>query len=171
MSAPRFIYRDSGTPGISPRGLPRAGGYQAFEKALKTMTPAEVTETVKASRLVGRGGAGFPTGLKWELVAREPLTPKFVVANADEGEPGTFKDLPILTRIPHRLIEGMLIGAYAVGAEEGVIVCRGEFMNRSHPAAAIAEARRGCRRADPRTDFFRVWVPHRRRLHRGEDPL
>ena len=111
MSAPSIIYRDLGKADLCRLDAYRErGGYQAFEKALKTMTPAEVVETVKASRLVGRGGAGFPTGLKWELVAREPLTPKFVVANAEEGEPGTFKDLPILTRIPHRLIEGMLIG-------------------------------------------------------------
>jgi NADH-quinone oxidoreductase subunit F len=142
VSAPSIIYRDLGSVDLCRLANYRErGGYQAFEKALTTMTPAEVVEAVKAARLVGRGGAGFPTGLKWELVAREPLTPKFVVANAEEGEPGTFKDLPILTRIPHRLIEGMLIGAYAVGATEGVIVCRGEFMEPQRILReAIAEA-------------------------------
>ena len=126
------------------------------------MTPAEVVEVVKAARLVGRGGAGFPTGLKWELVAREPLTPKYLVANAEEGEPGTFKDLPILTRIPHRLIEGMLIGAFAVGAKEGVIVCRGEFMEPQRILrAAIAEAEAAGLLGERilGTDFsFKLWV-------------
>ena len=126
------------------------------------MTPPEVVEMVKASRLVGRGGAGFPTGLKWELVAREPLTPKYLVANAEEGEPGTFKDLPILTRIPHRLIEGMLIGAFAVGATEGVIVCRGEFMEPQRilrEAIAEAEAAGLLGERILGTDFsFKLWV-------------
>jgi len=141
VSAPSYIYRDieAGITGLE--GYRAHGGYQALEKALTTMTPAEVIEAVKASRLVGRGGAGFPTGLKWEFVSKEAAQPKFLVANAEEGEPGTFKDLPILMRIPHRLIEGMLLGAYAVGAEEGVIVCRGEFMEPQRILrAAIAEA-------------------------------
>jgi NADH-quinone oxidoreductase subunit F len=100
--------------------------------------------------------------LKWELVARESGRPKYIVANAEEGEPGTFKDLPILTRIPHRLIEGMLIGAYAVGAAEGVIVCRGEFMEPQRILrAAIAEAEAAGLLGERilGTDFsFRIWV-------------
>lgn len=163
MSTPRYIYRDLETPGIGRLDVYRAaGGYQAFEKALKKMTPAEVVEIVKASRLVGRGGAGFSTGMKWEMVAREALTPKYVVANAEEGEPGTFKDLPIMTRIPHRLIEGILIGAYAVGATEGVIVCRGEFMDPQRilrEAIAEAEAAGLLGKNILGTDFsFKLWV-------------
>ena len=108
------------------------------------MTPAEVVEEVKKSKLVGRGGAGFPTGLKWELVSKDPNRPKYIIANAEEGEPGTFKDRPILERIPHRLLEGMIIAAYAVGADEGIIVCRGEFMEPARILReAIAEAEEG----------------------------
>ena len=121
MAAP-IIYRDIETPNIRSLAVYREkGGYKALEKALNDMSPAEVVEEVKKAKLVGRGGAGFPTGLKWELVSKDATTPKYIVANAEEGEPGTFKDRPILEQIPHRLIEGMAIAAYAVGAEEGVI--------------------------------------------------
>lgn len=101
-------------------------GYQAFRKAL-AMTPEEIVEEVKRSNLRGRGGAGFPTGLKWSFVPRDSGKPKYVVANADEGEPGTCKDRLLMQYDPHALIEGMLIAARAVGAERGYIYVRGEY--------------------------------------------
>jgi NADH-quinone oxidoreductase subunit F len=159
----RIIYKDIETPDIRRLDVYREkGGYGALEKVLTSMTPAEVVETVKKSKLVGRGGAGFPTGLKWELVSKDANTPRYIIANAEEGEPGTFKDRPILEKVPHRLIEGMAIAAYAVGAEEGVIVCRGEFME---PATILREAVAEAEKAGllgekiMGKDFnFRVWV-------------
>ncbi len=102
------------------------GGYEAFRKALE-MTPEEIIEEVKASNLRGRGGAGFPTGMKWGFVPRESPLPKYVVVNADEGEPGTCKDRLLMEHDPHQLLEGMLIAARAVGAERGYIYIRGEY--------------------------------------------
>ena len=87
----------------------RAGGYHALRKALKEMTPAAVTEEVKDSELRGRGGAGFPTGLKWSFVPKDAPHPRYLVANADEMEPGTFKDRLLLEGDPHQLIEGMTL--------------------------------------------------------------
>ncbi len=101
-------------------------GYQAFRKAL-AMTPEEIIEEVKKSNLRGRGGAGFPTGLKWGFVPRDSPKPKYVVANADEGEPGTCKDRLLMEYDPHALIEGMLIAARAVNASAGYIYVRGEY--------------------------------------------
>jgi NADH-quinone oxidoreductase subunit F len=159
----RIIYKDLETPDLRRLSVYRSkGGYGALEKVLTTMTPAEVVEEVKKSRLVGRGGAGFPTGLKWELVSKDPNRPKYIVANAEEGEPGTFKDRPILERVPHRLLEGMIIAAYAVGADEGIIVCRGEFMEPARILReAIAEAEEGGLLGDGimGKDFnFNIWV-------------
>lgn len=102
-------------------------GYQALGKALSEMTPAEVIEEIKKSGLKGRGGAGFPTGLKWSFVAKAPGAKKYVICNADESEPGTFKDRLILEGDPHSIIEAMAIAAYAVGADEGYIYVRGEY--------------------------------------------
>src|ERR1700756_1345217 len=101
----------------------RAGGYQALRKALTTMTPAEVISQVKASNLSGRGGAGFPTGMKWSLVpsGKDAPHPKYLVANADEMEPGTFKDRLLLEGDPHQLIEGMIVAGYATGANTAYI--------------------------------------------------
>ncbi len=159
----RIIYKDLETPDIRKLSVYRGtGGYGALEKVLSSMTPADVVEEIKKSRLVGRGGAGFPTGLKWELVSKDPNQPKYIVANAEEGEPGTFKDRPILEQIPHRLLEGMAIAAYAVGAEEGVIVCRGEFMEPARILReAIAEAEEAGVLGEKvlgRDFTFRVWV-------------
>src|SRR5881296_2826181 len=102
-------------------------GYQALEKALKEMTPEAIIEEVKKSSLRGRGGAGFPTGMKWSFVPKDSPKPKYVICNADESEPGTFKDRYLMERDPHMLIEGMLIAAYALGAKTNYIYTRGEY--------------------------------------------
>ena len=103
------------------------GGYEALGKALTTMMPEKVIEEVKASGLRGRGGAGFLTGLKWEFTAKAPGEIKYVVCNADEGDPGAFMDRSILEGDPHAVLEGMAICGYAVGAYEGYIYCRAEY--------------------------------------------
>ncbi|MER3430142.1 MAG: NADH-quinone oxidoreductase subunit F [Blastocatellia bacterium] len=102
------------------------GGYKSLEKAL-ALSPADVIEEVKRSALRGRGGAGFPTGLKWSFVPKDSAKPKYVVCNADESEPGTFKDRYLLERDPHALIEGMIIAGWALGASTGYIYYRGEY--------------------------------------------
>jgi len=104
-----------------------AGGYQAMAKAMTELGPQGVIEEIKKSGLRGRGGAGYPTGLKWELVARQPAGVKYVVCNADEGDPGAFMDRSVLEGDPHRVLEGMAIAAYAVGAQQGYIYVRGEY--------------------------------------------
>ncbi|HVB97794.1 MAG TPA: NADH-quinone oxidoreductase subunit NuoF [Candidatus Dormibacteraeota bacterium] len=106
----------------------RAGGYQTARQAMK-MAPAEITDVVKKSNLRGRGGAGFPTGQKWSFVPLGPgaARPKYLVANGDEMEPGTFKDRVLLEGDPHELIEGMIIAAHAIEAERGYIFLRGEY--------------------------------------------
>ena len=103
-------------------------GYQAVGKVLSSMSPKDVMDEIKASGLRGRGGAGFPTGLKWGFVAGVPGNKKYVICNADESEPGTFKDRLILEGDPHSIIEAMSIAAYAVGADEGFIYIRGEYL-------------------------------------------
>ena len=106
------------------------GAYGALRISFG-MRPVDVIDEVKRSGLRGRGGAGFPTGVKWGFAAMDPKMPKYLICNADEGEPGTFKDRIILERDPHLLIEGMIIAGYAIGAERGYIYLRGEY-----PAAA-----------------------------------
>ena len=121
----------------------RIGGYEAWEKILATKPPQEqVIETVKASGLRGRGGAGFPTGLKWSFMPRTAPVQKYVVCNSDESEPGTCHDRDILRYNPHALIEGMAIGGYAMGATVGYNYIRGEFMAEPVPRfdAALEEA-------------------------------
>jgi NADH:ubiquinone oxidoreductase subunit F (NADH-binding)/(2Fe-2S) ferredoxin len=103
------------------------GGYEALGTVLKEKTPEEVIQIMKNSRLRGRGGAGFPTGLKWSFAAQEKESPKYVICNADEGEPGTFKDRLIMEGDPHRVLEGMAICGYAIGANTGYIYIRGEY--------------------------------------------
>jgi NADH-quinone oxidoreductase subunit F len=116
-------------------------GYQALEKALKQMTPELITEEVKKSNLRGRGGAGFPTGMKWSFVPKDTSKPKYVLANCDESEPGTSKDRPLLEMDPHQLIEGMVIAGRAVGAKSGYAYVRGEYRYVIDILdAAIAEA-------------------------------
>ncbi|MEC9355727.1 MAG: NADH-quinone oxidoreductase subunit F, partial [Gemmatimonadota bacterium] len=101
----------------------KRGGYKALEKAL-ALEPGAVTEEVKASGLRGRGGAGFPTGIKWSFMPKEPTRPHYLLCNADESEPGTFKDRELMRWDPHQLIEGCLIGAYAIRAQHVYIYCR-----------------------------------------------
>ncbi len=102
-------------------------GYQALEKAVKQMTPEQIIDEVKKSNLRGRGGAGFPTGMKWSFVPKDIPKPKYVIANADESEPGTCKDRPLMEMDPHQLIEGMVIAGKAVGSHQGYIYIRGEY--------------------------------------------
>lgn len=102
-------------------------GYKALEKAINTMTREEVIEQIKLSGLRGRGGAGFSTGMKWEFAYKAQGDRKYIVCNADEGDPGAFMDRSILEGDPHKVIEGMIIGAYAIGAEEGYVYCRAEY--------------------------------------------
>lgn len=102
-------------------------GYAALEKALGGMSPDEVIEAVKASGLRGRGGAGFPTGLKWSLATRARAPEKYVICNADEGDPGAFMDRSVLEGDPHRVLEGMAIAAYAIGASHGYVYVRAEY--------------------------------------------
>ncbi len=120
-----------------------ADGYLALHKVLRDMTPEEVVKTITQSGLRGRGGAGFPTGIKWSLVAKALSEKKYIVCNADEGDPGAFMDRSVLESDPHRVLEGMAIAAYAVGASEGYIYIRGEYplaINRLQ--TAIRTARR-----------------------------
>ena len=112
--------------GNGTTSLMQYGKYPAFAKALG-MKPEEVVNEIKASGLVGRGGAAFPTGIKWEGAAKAPGTEKFVICNADESEPGTFKDRILLLDDPHRTIEGMAIAAYAIGARQGYLYIRAEY--------------------------------------------
>jgi NADH:ubiquinone oxidoreductase subunit F (NADH-binding)/(2Fe-2S) ferredoxin len=102
-------------------------GYSALAKALSSMTPAEVVDEIKKSGLRGRGGAGFPTGIKWELAYKQDQSEKYVVTNADEGDPGAYMDRSLLEGDPHTVIEGMAIAAYAIGASKGFIYCRAEY--------------------------------------------
>jgi NADH-quinone oxidoreductase subunit F len=116
-------------PGIDTFEVYRKhGGYRSVEKALKTMTPDEVVEEVKKSGLRGRGGAGFPTGMKWSFLAKPEGIPRHLVCNADESEPGTFKDRHLMSKLPHLLIEGMITSSYALGANTSYIYIRGELL-------------------------------------------
>ncbi len=108
-------------------GYQRTGGYESLKHAISSLSPEQVIETLKQSQLAGRGGAGFPTGMKWESVLNAPGEPKTIVCNADEGEPGCFKDRVILDYAPHAVIEGMTLAAYATGATRGFIYLRYEY--------------------------------------------
>ncbi len=117
------------------------GGYKAIKKVLKSMQPDDVVNEVKAANLRGRGGAGFPAGLKWSFVPKNSTKPHYLLCNADESEPGTFKDRLIMTGNPHLLIEGMLIASYAIRSNASYIYIRGEFVEEAKVLeAAIAQA-------------------------------
>lgn len=119
----------------------KQGGYEALRKAL-TMTPDQVVDVVKASGLRGRGGAGFPTGMKWQFVDKKSPKPKYICCNADESEPGTFKDHVLMERNPHLLFEGCLIACHAIGAKVAYIYIRGEFYHVQQVLEAeLAKAR------------------------------
>jgi bidirectional [NiFe] hydrogenase diaphorase subunit len=119
-----------------------ADGYAALTKALTEMTPDDVVKEVTTSGLRGRGGGGYPTGLKWSTVAKSPGPKKYVICNADEGDPGAFMDRSVLESDPHRVLEGMALAAYAVGADAGYIYVRAEY------PLAIARLKRAIRQAE-----------------------
>ena len=121
-----------------------ADGYKAIEKVITSMTPEEVIDVIKTSGLAGRGGAGFPTWFKWNAAKQSQETEKYLICNADEGDPGAFMDRAVIESDPHNLIEGMLIGAYAIGAKEAVVYVRAEYplaIKRLENAIAQAKAK------------------------------
>jgi NADH-quinone oxidoreductase subunit F len=138
----KLLIHNDNVPNIHTLEVYRAnGGYASVEKALKTMQPDQVTDEVKKSGLRGRGGAGFPTGMKWGFLAKPEGAPRYLVCNADESEPGTFKDRYLMEKIPHALIEGMITSSYALGAKQSYIYIRGEYFYVARIIeAAIAEA-------------------------------
>lgn len=126
----KILHRNLERPGYGGT-LPEylaAGGYEAVRRTLGKIPPAEVIETVKRSGLRGRGGAGFPTGLKWGFVPKESDKPKYLLCNADESEPGTFKDRQLIERDPHQVLEGIILAAYAIGVHRSYIYIRGELV-------------------------------------------
>ena len=126
----------------SLEGYKERGGYETLKKTLKSRKPKEIVEEVKKSGLRGRGGAGFPTGVKWSFLPDNGKT-RYLLCNADEGEPGTFKDRMMMERAPHQLIEGMLISAYAIQSAKSYIYIRGEYQKAFHiMTKALEEARR-----------------------------
>src|SRR6195952_775509 len=124
----KLLLEHINVPGINTFDVYRSkGGYASVEKALKTMSPEAIVEEVKRSGLRGRGGAGFPTGMKWSFLARPEGVARYLVCNADESEPGTFKDRYLMEFIPHLLIEGMIVSSYALGSNVSYIYIRGEY--------------------------------------------
>lgn len=142
MAEKKVILENIGDPGSETIEFYMAhGGYKALEKAMKQKSPEQILEEIKVSNLRGRGGAGFPAGIKWSFIKRDSEGPKYLICNADEGEPGTFKDRKIMMKKPHIIIEGMLIAAYCMGLDAGYIYIRGEFYEPfTSMDKAIAEA-------------------------------
>ncbi len=142
MAGRKLLLENAHIEGIHTYDVYRKhGGYRSVEKALKQMTPDGVVEEVKKSGLRGRGGAGFPTGLKWSFLAKPEGVPRYLLCNADESEPGTFKDRFLMEKTPHLLIEGMIVSSYALGANTSYIYIRGEYSWIVHILErAIAEA-------------------------------
>ncbi len=125
----KLLLEHVNVPGIETYEVYRKnGGYRSVEKALKTMSPQNVVEEVQASGLRGRGGAGFPTGMKWSFLAKPEGVPRYLLCNADESEPGTFKDRYLMEKIPHLLVEGMITSSYALGCNQAYIYIRGEYL-------------------------------------------
>ncbi|HEY4485755.1 MAG TPA: NADH-quinone oxidoreductase subunit NuoF [Nitrospiria bacterium] len=129
MKYEKVLFKNLETPGYA--GLladyERQGGYQAIRKTFKEFSPSQVIEAVKKSGLRGRGGAGFPTGMKWDFIPKDPKLTKYLCCNADESEPGTFKDRQLMERDPHQMIEGMILASYAIGVRTAYIYVRGEL--------------------------------------------
>jgi len=140
----RVVLKNAGI--IDPMSIEEyiaADGYEALGKALTQMKPEQVMEEVKKSGMQGRGGAFFPTGIKWSFAAKEKSDEKYIICNADEGEPGTFKDRLILEGDPHAVIEGMALAGFAVGAQQGYVYIRGEYhMSIKHMQNAIDQAKK-----------------------------
>src|SRR5579859_8274409 len=138
--APVLLPHPGRTTAVSLEEYRAEDGYAAWKKALTQMTPDEVVEEVKASGLRGRGGAGFPAGMKWSFIPKAPGA-KYVAVNADESEPGTFKDRELMEVEPHRVLEGVALCCYAIGAETAFVYIRGEYVCAADRLeAAIAEA-------------------------------
>ena len=139
----RIVLRNCGV--IDPESIDEyesVGGYRATQKALVEMTPEQIIQQIKDSGLRGRGGAGFPTGLKWSFTANNKSDIKYVVCNADEGDPGAFMDRSVLEGDPHSILEGMIICGKAIGSSFGYIYCRAEYPLAVHRLEiAIAQAR------------------------------
>ena len=137
MAEKKLLLEHRDKPGIETIEVyEQTGGYEALRKAVG-MERAAIIEEVKASGLRGRGGAGFPTWIKWNGLPKEKAKPHYILCNADEGEPGTFKDRELMIRLPHMMIEGMIIAAFALRAEKGFIYIRGEFVD---PAISVRKA-------------------------------
>jgi len=138
----RLLFGNNGK--IDPKSIEDylcAGGYAALTRVLTEFTPEQVIDSVKRSGLRGRGGAGFPTGRKWEVMREQPGSPKYIICNADEGDPGAFMDRSLLEGNPQSVIEGMLIAAYALGAQEGYVYVRAEYpLAVEHLGVALAQA-------------------------------
>jgi bidirectional [NiFe] hydrogenase diaphorase subunit len=155
----RIVLENSGI--IDPdsfKGYVAVGGYSALVQALSEMTPADVLREVTTSGLRGRGGGGYPTGLKWSTIAKMPAGQKYVICNADEGDPGAFMDRAVLESDPHRVLEGMAIAAYAVGASKGYVYVRAEYpLAVERLETAIRKAKRagflGAKVADTQFSF------------------
>ncbi len=143
MASEIILFKNMETSGYtgSLSDYEKQGGYKAIQKVLKSVSPQEVIDTVKKSGLRGRGGAGFPAGMKWDFIPKDPARTKYLCCNADESEPGTFKDRQLMERDPHQMIEGMLIAAHAIGAKVAYIYIRGEFVYGAQVLSrALAEA-------------------------------
>ncbi len=154
MPEQRIVLRNCGV--IDPKDIStylNQDGFKALEKALAELTPEQVIEEIKKAGLLGRGGAGFPTGLKWEFASKAPGGEKYVICNADEGEVGTFKDKYILERDPFSLIEAMNIAGYAIGAKKGYIYLRAEY---HHLLDLLEGAITQCQEFLAKQDNFRV---------------
>ena len=138
----RIVFADNGK--IDPTSIDdyiARGGYSAAAKVLTGATPDEVIDTIEKSGLRGRGGAGFPTGTKWKFARKAPGNPKYIICNADEGDPGAFMDRSVLEGNPHLVLEGMIIAAYAIGAREGFVYVRAEYpIAIDHLKIALAQA-------------------------------
>jgi NADH-quinone oxidoreductase subunit F len=142
MAEYKLLTKDFGAEGLTTlRGYERTGGYQGLRKALKDFAPESLVEEVKTSQIRGRGGAGFPTGMKWSFLPKD-VFPRYLCCNADESEPGCFKDRYLIDESPHQLVEGLLIAAYALQVRHAFIYIRGEYHDqRLLLERAVEEAR------------------------------